>query len=87
MIFGEFIYADGASELSGVMMFIYWLYAFTFMIVMFFTLLNFFLAIIVGLGGLVCNSYWDFQDMLQDMFLPDGFQSPFKALSKELRQF
>eukprot|EP00401_Gymnodinium_catenatum_P013702 CAMPEP_0117606730 /NCGR_PEP_ID=MMETSP0784-20121206/79859_1 /TAXON_ID=39447 /ORGANISM="" /LENGTH=499 /DNA_ID=CAMNT_0005409813 /DNA_START=135 /DNA_END=1634 /DNA_ORIENTATION=+ len=47
MIYGEFIYADGASELRGVMVVMYWLYAFTFMIIVFFTLLNFFLAIIV----------------------------------------
>eukprot|EP00928_Gymnodinium_smaydae_P003482 TRINITY_DN11245_c0_g1_i3.p1 TRINITY_DN11245_c0_g1~~TRINITY_DN11245_c0_g1_i3.p1 ORF type:complete len:882 (+),score=150.35 TRINITY_DN11245_c0_g1_i3:109-2754(+) len=47
MIFGEFIYADGANELSGKDLVMYWLYAFTFMIVFFFTLLNFFLAIVV----------------------------------------
>merc|ERR1719408_348166 len=47
MIFGEFIYASGEEELHGVMIIMYWLYAFTFMIVMFFTLLNFFLAIVV----------------------------------------
>mmetsp|Transcript_19642 Transcript_19642/g.45756 ORF Transcript_19642/g.45756 Transcript_19642/m.45756 type:complete len:913 (+) Transcript_19642:146-2884(+) len=47
MIFGEFIYADGADELHGIYVVMYWLYAFTFMMIVFFTLLNFFLAIIV----------------------------------------
>merc|ERR1719160_3055 len=47
MIFGEFIYAEGAEKLHGSMSVMYWLYAFTFMFVIFFTLLNFFLAIIV----------------------------------------
>jgi len=47
MIYGEFIYASGAEDLNGIMMVMYWFYAFTFMLVMFFTLLNFFLAIVV----------------------------------------
>jgi len=47
MIFGEFIYANGARELHGVMMFMYWMYAFTFLLVMWGLLLNFFLAIVV----------------------------------------
>jgi len=48
MTFGEFIYAGGAEDLHGVMMLMYWVYAFTFMIIAFFTLLNFFLAIVIG---------------------------------------
>jgi len=47
MLFGEFIYASGAENLHASDMILYWLYAFTFMLLMFFTLLNFFLAIIV----------------------------------------
>mmetsp|Transcript_85476 Transcript_85476/g.161039 ORF Transcript_85476/g.161039 Transcript_85476/m.161039 type:complete len:1006 (+) Transcript_85476:73-3090(+) len=47
MIFGEFIYASGAERLHGVMMFMYWLYAFTFLLIMWGLLLNFFLAIVV----------------------------------------
>eukprot|EP00931_Biecheleriopsis_adriatica_P027109 TRINITY_DN16357_c0_g1_i4.p1 TRINITY_DN16357_c0_g1~~TRINITY_DN16357_c0_g1_i4.p1 ORF type:complete len:854 (+),score=141.78 TRINITY_DN16357_c0_g1_i4:42-2603(+) len=47
MLFGEFIYVDGAEGLLGGLLILYWLYAVTFMIVVFFTLLNFFLAIIV----------------------------------------
>merc|ERR1711907_870695 len=31
MIFGEFIYADGAEHLQGPMLFMYWVYAITFM--------------------------------------------------------
>jgi len=47
MIYGEFIYVDGAGNLEGTMLFMYWLYAFTFLLVMYFILLNFFLAIVV----------------------------------------
>lgn len=47
MIFGEFIYAEGTEQLHGVMMFMYWLYAFTFLLVIWGLLLNFFLAIVV----------------------------------------
>lgn len=47
MIYGAFIYADGVEYMSGSMLVMYWMYAFTFMIVIFFTLLNFFLAIVV----------------------------------------
>jgi len=47
MLFGEFIFVDSAIELDGIMVVMYWLYGFTFMIIVYFTLLNFFLAIIV----------------------------------------
>ncbi|CAL1160030.1 unnamed protein product [Cladocopium goreaui] len=47
MLFGEFIYADGVEVLSGTALVMYWLYAVSFMLIVFFTLLNFFLAIIV----------------------------------------
>lgn len=47
MLFGEFIYADGVEVLSGSALVMYWLYAISFMLIVFFTLLNFFLAIIV----------------------------------------
>eukprot|EP00746_Dinoflagellata_sp_MGD_P157640 gnl/MRDRNA2_/MRDRNA2_86268_c0_seq1.p1 gnl/MRDRNA2_/MRDRNA2_86268_c0~~gnl/MRDRNA2_/MRDRNA2_86268_c0_seq1.p1 ORF type:complete len:424 (-),score=81.67 gnl/MRDRNA2_/MRDRNA2_86268_c0_seq1:394-1590(-) len=47
MLFGEFIYAEGAETLSGVMQAMYWVYAITFMLIVVFTLLNFFLAIVV----------------------------------------
>jgi len=47
MIYGEFIFADGAEELHGVMMLMYWVYALTFMVIAIFTLMNFFLAIVV----------------------------------------
>eukprot|EP00927_Polykrikos_kofoidii_P082311 TRINITY_DN8153_c0_g1_i1.p1 TRINITY_DN8153_c0_g1~~TRINITY_DN8153_c0_g1_i1.p1 ORF type:complete len:1222 (-),score=229.65 TRINITY_DN8153_c0_g1_i1:120-3785(-) len=47
MIFGEFIQPGGAERLSGSHAFVYYLYAVTFALVMFFTLLNFFLAIVV----------------------------------------
>ncbi|CAE7942203.1 pkd2, partial [Symbiodinium sp. KB8] len=47
MLFGEFIFVDGAEKLSGSMSAMYWVYAASFMLVVFFTLLNFFLAIIV----------------------------------------
>jgi hypothetical protein len=46
-IFGEFIFHDGAEDLNATMTVMYWLYAFTFGMTMFFTLLNFFLAIII----------------------------------------
>ena len=47
MLFGEFIYAEGVEALSGSALVMYWLYAISFMLIVFFTLLNFFLAIIV----------------------------------------
>jgi len=47
MLFGEWIYADNADELFGGMVVMYWLYAITFMLVLFFSLLNFFLAIVL----------------------------------------
>mmetsp|Transcript_10421 Transcript_10421/g.23564 ORF Transcript_10421/g.23564 Transcript_10421/m.23564 type:complete len:922 (-) Transcript_10421:93-2858(-) len=56
MIYGEFIYANEADELHGVYVAMYWLYAFTFMMVVFFTLLNFFLAIIVDAFADVKNA-------------------------------
>jgi len=46
-LFGEFIYAGGAESLHGSMLVMYWLYATTFLLIVFYTLLNFFLAIIV----------------------------------------
>mmetsp|Transcript_17844 Transcript_17844/g.32328 ORF Transcript_17844/g.32328 Transcript_17844/m.32328 type:complete len:794 (-) Transcript_17844:100-2481(-) len=51
MIYGEFIYASGADDLHGLYVVMYWLYASTFMLVIFFTLLNFFLAILVDAFG------------------------------------
>jgi len=56
MIYGEFIYAPGASDLYGQYTVMYWVYACTFMMVMFFTLLNFFLAILVDSFGDVKQS-------------------------------
>merc|ERR1719356_1458606 len=47
MLFGEWIYADNADELYGSMVIMYWIYAITFMLVLFFSLLNFFLAIVL----------------------------------------
>lgn len=47
MLFGEFIYASGAEQLTSGYTAVYWLYAGTYMFVIFFLLLNFFLAIIV----------------------------------------
>merc|ERR1719159_1256466 len=47
MLFGEYIYAEGAENLNDTLSKMYWVYALTFMIVVFFTLLNFFLAIVV----------------------------------------
>jgi hypothetical protein len=47
MIFGEWIYSAGVDELHGVWLTMYWIWAATFMLLVFFTLLNFFLAIIV----------------------------------------
>jgi hypothetical protein len=47
MLFGEFIFADGAAELTYGLTFMYWLYASSFLLIIFFSLLNFFLAIIV----------------------------------------
>merc|ERR1740129_246999 len=47
MMFGEFIYADGAHHLSDSFTAMYWVYACSFMLIVFFLLLNFFLAIIV----------------------------------------
>eukprot|EP00435_Cladocopium_sp_Y103_P028877 s896_g7.t1 len=56
MLFGEFIYADGVEVLSGTALVMYWLYAVSFMLIVFFTLLNFFLAIIVDAFVDVKNS-------------------------------
>ncbi|CAK0852680.1 unnamed protein product [Prorocentrum cordatum] len=47
MLYGEFIYAGGAEFLTSGYTAVYWLYAGTYMCVVFFLLLNFFLAIIV----------------------------------------
>eukprot|EP00449_Zooxanthella_nutricula_P048076 CAMPEP_0198596524 /NCGR_PEP_ID=MMETSP1462-20131121/143287_1 /TAXON_ID=1333877 /ORGANISM="Brandtodinium nutriculum, Strain RCC3387" /LENGTH=890 /DNA_ID=CAMNT_0044328165 /DNA_START=10 /DNA_END=2679 /DNA_ORIENTATION=+ len=47
MLFGEWIYADNADDLTGVMVAMYWIYALTFMLLLLYTLLNFFLAIVV----------------------------------------
>ena len=47
MIFGAFLLPDGAEHLYGKQRAMYWLYALTFLLVMIFTLLNFFLAIVV----------------------------------------
>ena len=47
MIFGTFLLPDGAEHLYGKQRAMYWLYALTFLLVMIFTLLNFFLAIVV----------------------------------------
>lgn len=47
MVFGEFIQASNVDALKGSMMVMYWLYAGTFMLLVIWTLLNFFLAIIV----------------------------------------
>eukprot|EP00418_Pyrodinium_bahamense_P100029 CAMPEP_0179024992 /NCGR_PEP_ID=MMETSP0796-20121207/7743_1 /TAXON_ID=73915 /ORGANISM="Pyrodinium bahamense, Strain pbaha01" /LENGTH=228 /DNA_ID=CAMNT_0020720975 /DNA_START=1 /DNA_END=684 /DNA_ORIENTATION=+ len=47
MMFGEFIQASKVDELSGSMIVMYWLYAVTFMLIVIWILLNFFLAIVV----------------------------------------
>merc|ERR1719247_1301228 len=47
MIFGEFIYDEEADSLPNDQYMLYWAYAGTFMIIAFFILLNFFLAIVV----------------------------------------
>lgn len=47
MIFGAWIYSPGVDELHGVWLTMYWVWAATFMLLVFFILLNFFLAIIV----------------------------------------
>jgi hypothetical protein len=47
MIFGEFIYDEEADALTSSQYLLYWAYSGTFMIVAFFILLNFFLAIVV----------------------------------------
>mmetsp|Transcript_18300 Transcript_18300/g.57377 ORF Transcript_18300/g.57377 Transcript_18300/m.57377 type:complete len:610 (+) Transcript_18300:378-2207(+) len=47
MLAGEFIQANQAEALRGQMLAMYWLYAMTFLLVMVWTLMNFFLAIIV----------------------------------------
>jgi len=71
MLFGEFIYADGAAKLHTTDMILYWTYAFTFMLLMFFILLNFFLAIIVD--AFVCVKA-DIEEMTTDRsFVYDCF--------------
>jgi len=47
ILFGEYIHAENAGDLDSRMECMYWIYAITFMFVVFFTLLNFFLAIVV----------------------------------------
>jgi len=47
MGYGEFIYPDGAGELSGVMTIMYWIFALTYLLILSLTLQNFFLAIVV----------------------------------------
>ena len=51
MIFGAFLLPDGAEHLYGKQRAMYWLYALTFLLVMFFTLLNFFQVIVVVVVG------------------------------------
>jgi len=51
MLFGEYIYANSADKLHGPMTLKYWLYAGSFMLVIYFLLLNFFLAIVVDAFG------------------------------------
>eukprot|EP00928_Gymnodinium_smaydae_P036224 TRINITY_DN25342_c0_g2_i1.p1 TRINITY_DN25342_c0_g2~~TRINITY_DN25342_c0_g2_i1.p1 ORF type:complete len:747 (-),score=105.00 TRINITY_DN25342_c0_g2_i1:240-2480(-) len=74
MIFGEFIYVDGASELTSKDLAMYWIYAFTFMIVFFFTLLNFFLAIVVDAFNDVKQAVDDL--VVEKSFLADTIQLP-----------
>jgi len=57
MLFGEFIFVDGAELLSGLSLAMYWLYAASFMLIVFFTLLNFFLAIVVDAFVAVKDEY------------------------------
>lgn len=66
IFFGEFIYADGAELLSDRMSSAYWTYAATFMAVIFLTLLNFFLAIIV-------DAFCDVKEKLGKHPLISGF--------------
>jgi len=57
MLFGEFIFVDGAERLSGLAVGMYWIYAASFMLIVFFTLLNFFLAIVVDAFVSVKDEY------------------------------
>jgi len=47
MFFGEFIKAEDTDELHGVMLLMYWVYAWTFIVIVVLLLLNFLLAIVV----------------------------------------
>jgi len=66
MLFGEFIYAWRAGDLHGKRMVVYWIYASTFMLLVFFTLLNFLLAIIV-------DSFVDVKSENQELVCVNSF--------------
>jgi len=71
MMFGEFIESeDAANKFSGVMMAMYWLYAVTFMLVVWMTLLNFFLAIVV-------DAFVDVKEDQKGNVVAKGFISDF----------
>ena len=63
MMFGEFIYADGAHHLSAGYTAMYWIYAGTYMLIVFFIMLNFFLAIIV-------DAFVDVKQTMEDKSAP-----------------
>lgn len=71
MFVGEFIEADGVEQLDFTMMLMYWLYAGTFMLLVWLTLLNFFLAIIVDAFVEVKEEYSE--QVVVGNFLPDLF--------------
>ena len=102
MLFGEFIYADGVEVLSGSALVMYWLYAISFMLIVFFTLLNFFLAIIVdafvevkeGCGQLRCTQsfFRDLTSMVWTLYLQRRYKLPppkrlAKCFDQSLRAF
>jgi len=69
MFIGEFIQAGGVDELDGMMMAMYWIYAGTFLLLVWLTLLNFFLAIIVDAFVVVKEEFS--KNVVVGNFLPD----------------
>jgi hypothetical protein len=66
MMYGDFIIIDGADDLTTGYSIMYWIYAMTFLVVVFFTLLNFFLAIIV-------DAFCDVKDAHGNQEIISGF--------------
>merc|ERR1719247_92514 len=89
MIFGEFIYDEEADSLPNDQYMLYWAYAGTFMIVAFFILLNFFLAIVVDNFMVVKeevaefnaeNSIWiDVLDLVDSLFKYRKYKWPSRS--------